>query len=172
MTDVLTTEQRHLNMKNIKGRNTKPELLIRQGLHRRGLRFRLNNSNLPGKPDLILPRHGVVVFIHGCFWHGHDCPMFHLPETRREFWRNKIESTKIRDLKVHSELLVLDWRILTVWECSMRGKNRMPPDSLIDSCVDFIHSQARTQVLTGQHYLGLNSNPETHEKYEDDLSRF
>lgn len=149
MVDVLTKEQRQLNMKNIKGRDTKPELLIRQELHRRGLRFRLNVPNLPGRPDLVFPRHKVAIFIHGCFWHGHDCPMFHLPETRREFWRRKIEATKLRDLKVHMELLDLDWRILTVWECSMRGKNRLSTHSLIDSCVRFIYSHAKIQVLRG-----------------------
>lgn len=150
MVDVLTKEQRYLNMSNIKGRDTKPEILIRRGLHARGLRFRLNVKTLPGSPDLVFPRHRVAVFIHGCFWHGHDCPMFHLPETRREFWYRKIVATKVRDAKAEEELFNMGWRVLTIWECSTRGKMRLPRQSLLDRCADFIYSDEKKFTLQGE----------------------
>lgn len=109
MVDVLTPEQRQLNMSRIRGRDTKPEMLIRRGLHARGLRYRLQDRSLPGRPDLVFPRHHAVILVHGCFWHGHDCPMFRLPATRREFWSAKIESNRNRDVKAHDALLCLDW---------------------------------------------------------------
>lgn len=90
MADVLTPEQRRLNMSRIRGRDTKPELLLRRGLHARGLRFRLHRKDLPGCPDLVFPRFRVTVFVHGCFWHGHECPMFKWPGTRTDFWRRKM----------------------------------------------------------------------------------
>jgi DNA mismatch endonuclease (patch repair protein) len=96
MTDVLTPEQRRLNMSRIRGRDTKPELLLRRGLHARGFRFRLNRKDLPGCPDLVFPRFRAVMFVHGCFWHWHDCPMFKWPATRTDFWRKKIEGNTKR----------------------------------------------------------------------------
>jgi DNA mismatch endonuclease (patch repair protein) len=149
LTDVLTREQRRLNMSRIRGRDTKPEMLIRQGLHARGLRFRLNVPTLPGHPDLVFPRYGVVVFIHGCFWHGHECAMFRMPDTRRDFWQGKITGTKNRDAKVEETLLGLGWRVLTIWECSTRGRGRLPIESLLDSCIDFIQSDQETKIIQG-----------------------
>jgi len=89
MVDVLSPEQRRLNMSRIRGRDTKPEMLIRRGLHAQGFRYRLQNRKLPGRPDLVFPRYHAVIFVHGCFWHGHNCPMFKLPGTRQEFWSKK-----------------------------------------------------------------------------------
>lgn len=83
-------------------------------------------SNAPGTPDLVFPRHRAVILIHGCFWHGHDCPMFRLPATRHEFWSRKIGAAQVRDAKAHEARLALGWRILKVWECSLRGTSRMP----------------------------------------------
>ena len=97
MVDVLTRAQRKLNMSNIRGRDTKPEKLIRNGLHRLGFRFRLHHKSLPGRPDLVFPRYNAVIFVHGCFWHGHDCPLFKLPATRRSFWLDKISGNFKRD---------------------------------------------------------------------------
>ena len=97
MVDVLTLEQRRTNMKRIRGQDTQPELVVRRGLHRRGLRYRLHRHDLPGKPDLVFPRFGVVIMVHGCFWHMHDCPRFKWPATREEFWRRKIEGNYVRD---------------------------------------------------------------------------
>ena len=90
MVDVLTPDQRRLNMRRIRSGNTKPEMMIRQGLHSRGFRFRLHCRNLPGRPDIVFPRYRAVIMVHGCFWHGHDCPHFKLPATRPEFWSAKI----------------------------------------------------------------------------------
>jgi DNA mismatch endonuclease (patch repair protein) len=136
-------------MSRIKGRNTKPELLIRRGLHARGLRYRLNVPTLPGRPDLVFPRHRVVILIHGCFWHGHDCPMFHMPATREGFWRGKIAATQVRDAKAQEALLALGWRVLTVWECSLRGKGRFSLESLLDICADFVRAGEKMRTLKG-----------------------
>jgi DNA mismatch endonuclease, patch repair protein len=107
MTDVLTPEQRRLNMSRIRGRDTKPELLLRRGLHARGFRFRLNRKDLPGCPDLVFPRFRAVMFVHGCFWHWHDCPMFKWPATRTDSWRKKIEGNTKRDQGVLKALASL-----------------------------------------------------------------
>ena len=112
-------------MAGIRGRDTKPEILLRSGLHRLGLRFVLK-SKLPGRPDLVLPRWRVAVFFHGCFWHGHDCPLFKLPGTRTEFWREKIGSNRERDGRVLAALLDGGWRVAVVRECSIRGAGKRP----------------------------------------------
>lgn len=108
-------------MAAVRGKDTKPELIIRRGLHRLGFRYRLQAKDLPGKPDLVLPRHGAVIFVHGCFWHGHDCPLFRLPATRTEFWRGKIASNVLRDRKNLDALHRKNWRVAVVWECACRG---------------------------------------------------
>ena len=99
MVDVLTPEQRRLNMSRIRGKDTKPELMLRRGLHALGLRFRLHRKDLPGRPDMVFPRYRAAVLVHGCFWHGHDCPLFKWPVTRREFWAVKIEGNRARDMR-------------------------------------------------------------------------
>lgn len=108
-------------MSGIRGRDTKPERLIRSGLHRLGFRFRLQSSKVPGRPDLILPKYKAAIFVHGCFWHGHDCPLYRLPKTRRAFWRAKISRNRARDREVRRAVLAAGWRHLTVWECAFRG---------------------------------------------------
>jgi DNA mismatch endonuclease (patch repair protein) len=138
MTDVLTPEQRRLNMSRIRGRNTKPELLLRRGLHSRGLRFRLHRRDLPGRPDLVFPLHRAVIFVHGCFWHGHGCALCKEPATRTSFWASKIARNADRDQTASSEAMNLGWRVLTVWECAMRGPGRMHVNELLDRCEVFI----------------------------------
>lgn len=118
-------------MAAIRGRNTKPELLIRSGLHRLGYRFRVNRKDLTGKPDIVLSRFNAVIFVHGCFWHGHDCPMFQLPGTRTDFWATKIGANQMRDETVSSALLSDGWRIATVWECALKGKGRLDLQELL-----------------------------------------
>ncbi len=137
MTDVLTLEQRHLNMSRVRGRDTKPEMIIRRGLHARGLRFRLHRRDLPGRPDLVFPRYRAVVFVHGCFWHGHDCKLNKTPDTRTGFWEAKRHGNAERDQKAISDLLRDGWRVLVVWECALRGSGKMPENRLMDECVDF-----------------------------------
>ena len=138
MTDVLTPEQRRLNMSRIRGRDTRPEMMLRRGLHSRGLRFRLHRRDLPGCPDLVFPRFHAVVFVHGCFWHGHSCPMFKLPATRTEFWRAKIERNIERDRAAQADLISATWRVMTVWECSLRGPARRPFDDVLDGIVHWL----------------------------------
>ena len=123
-TDVLTPEQRRLVMSRIRSRDTKPEMLIRRGLHARGLRYRLHSAAIPGKPDMVFPKHRAVILVHGCFWHGHGCSLFRWPQTRAEFWKTKITRNMQRDRTVWSALTAAGWRIIVVWECALRGKNR------------------------------------------------
>ena len=138
MPDVLTPEQRRLNMSRIRGRDTKPEMLIRRGLHAKGLRFRLHRRDLPGRPDLVFPQHKACLFVHGCFWHGHDCPLFQLPDTRRDFWRAKIDRNRERDRQAMDALRQSGWRVLVIWECALRGPARRSAEHVLDRCAGFI----------------------------------
>lgn len=123
MADVVSPQKRSEMMSGIKGKDTKPELAFRKVLHARGFRFRLHNRDLPGKPDLVLARYRTVIFIHGCFWHGHgNCKLFRLPKSRTEFWQEKISGNTARDRKQLGMLVDLGWRILVVWECALKGK--------------------------------------------------
>jgi len=119
-------------MSGIRGKDTKPELLIRSGLHRRGYRFRLHARNLPGRPDIVLPRYKAIILVHGCFWHGHDCHLFKWPSTRPQFWREKIRGNVARDKKnlraYHDE----GWKTITVWECALKGKHAIGIDAALD----------------------------------------
>ena len=139
MADVLTRAQRRLNMSRIRGQDTKPEMMLRRGLHRRGLRYRLHRKDLPGKPDLVFQARKAVIFVHGCFWHKHDCPKFKWPATRERFWRTKIQQNHERDLEVLEELRKVGWRVQIVWECALRGSGRLPLDEVLDACVSFIN---------------------------------
>ena len=121
MTDVHTREQRSRNMAAIKGRNTKPEMRVRSLLHSLGYRFRIHRKDLPGKPDIVLPKYRTVIFVHGCFWHSHDCRYGKVvPATRPEFWAEKRNGTVERDLRRRRELEMDGWRVITVWECETR----------------------------------------------------
>ncbi|PKM04665.1 MAG: very short patch repair endonuclease [Gammaproteobacteria bacterium HGW-Gammaproteobacteria-6] len=130
--DIVSKQKRSEMMSNIGAKNTKPELLVRQILHSRGYRFRLHSAKLPGKPDITLRKHNTVIFVHGCFWHGHDCAIFRLPKTRTEFWRDKIEANRVRDKRNIEILLSKSWRILIVWECALKGKHRLSRKGFID----------------------------------------
>jgi DNA mismatch endonuclease (patch repair protein) len=138
MADVLTAEQRHLNMSRIRGRDTKPEMLIRRGLHARGLRYRLHDRKLPGGPDLVFARYRTVVFVHGCFWHKHDCPLAKLPATRQDFWLSKLEGNAARDTKSIAALQTDGWNVLVVWECALRGPGRLNTAAALDAAASYI----------------------------------
>lgn len=148
--DVLTPEQRRRNMSRIRNRDTKPEMTLRRELHSRGLRFRLHKRELPGCPDIVFPRYRAVVFVHGCFWHGHDCPMFKLPATRRSFWTNKIRRNKIRDQETVKALTSTGWRVLTVWECTLKGPARRPLPDVSAKCCTFIKGRLPRAILMGE----------------------
>ena len=142
MADVLTKQQRRLNMSRIRGRNTKPEMIIRRGLHAKGLRFRLHCQDLPGRPDLVLPRHRAIILVHGCFWHGHGCHLCKTPQTRTSFWESKIAKTVERDRRTMEILIHEGWRVLIVWECALRGSRKIPIDRLLEECEAFIQRSA------------------------------
>lgn len=125
-------------MSGIKGKDTKPELVIRKGLHARGFRFRLHSRDVPGKPDLILPRYHAAIFVHGCFWHSHDCHLFKMPSTRPDFWKAKLARNRERDTEVRKALPGAGWRFLVIWECALKGKARIDPDELFDRVVSWI----------------------------------
>ena len=136
-------------MAGIKGKNTKPELLIRSALHRRGYRFCLHDPRLPGKPDIVLPKWRTAIFVNGCFWHGHECAAFRWPKTRAEFWRAKIGVNRSRDLSHLANLNETGWRVLVIWECAMKGKNFASMDNLIDQVELWLQSDFQYGMIEG-----------------------
>ena len=121
MADVHTKEIRSYNMSRIKGKNTKPELLVRRFLHANGFRYKLHDKSLPGKPDIVLPKYKTVIFVHGCFWHGHEgCKYYVVPKTRTEWWLNKINGNIANDVKAIKALQKEGWKIINLWECNLR----------------------------------------------------
>ncbi|MGF6600171.1 DNA mismatch endonuclease (patch repair protein) [Paraburkholderia sp. GAS448] len=148
MVDVVDAATRSRMMSGIRGRNTKPEILIRSLLHRRGFRFRLDARDLPGRPDIVLPRYGAVVFVHGCFWHGHDCHLFKWPQTRPEFWRDKIGRNRSNDERAQLALHAAGWRVAVVWECALRGANR-DVDGVIQRLADWLQGDIDALDLRG-----------------------
>ena len=126
MADVFTPAKRSAIMARIKGENTQPEILVRKIIHSLGYRFRLHKKTLLGKPDIVLPRHEKVIFVHGCFWHGHPgCVRSALPATRKKFWRNKISGNVARDIRVRRSLIRQGWRVLVVWQCQTKNPARL-----------------------------------------------
>lgn len=121
MADVHSKEVRSYNMSKIKGKDTKPELLVRKFLHENGFRYRLHVKDLPGKPDIVLPKYKTVIFVHGCFWHGHEnCKYYVVPKTRTEWWQDKINGNITKDKFVEDKLLLAGWKILKLWECELK----------------------------------------------------
>ena len=121
MADVHDKETRSYNMSQIKGKNTKPEMLVRKFLHAHGYRYKLHDKRLPGKPDIVLPKYKTVIFVHGCFWHGHkDCKYFVVPKTRTDWWLNKINSNTANDKKAAHALKKEGWKTITIWECNLK----------------------------------------------------
>lgn len=122
MGDIKTPEARSYNMSKIRGKDTKPELVVRKFLFKNGFRYRIHNEKLPGKPDIVLPKYKTVIFVNGCFWHGHSgCKYFKVPTSNREFWIEKISRTKIKDRENIESLESLDYKVLTIWECELRN---------------------------------------------------
>jgi DNA mismatch endonuclease (patch repair protein) len=148
--DRVTAAVRNRIMASIKRRDTRPELAIRSLLHRRGFRFRLHRRDLPGKPDLVFPRHGAVIFVHGCFWHGHDCHLFSMPKSRRDFWQQKISRNSERDAAQLRTLAVSGWRVATIWECALMGRTRLHIDEVGEICGAWLESDTRVLELRGR----------------------
>ncbi len=149
MPDIVAPNVRSRMMAGIRGRDTKPELVLRRGLHQAGFRYRLHARDLPGKPDLVFPKYRAVIFAHGCFWHGHDCALFRWPSTRQDFWRDKITGNVKRDETVKARLLAEGWRVLTVWECAMKGPGRLPPGAVIGQSASWLRSDVRLKEIRG-----------------------
>ena len=125
MADKLTPEQRHKCMSSIRSRNTKPEVLVRKYLFARGFRFRINVRRLPGTPDIVLRKYRTVIFVNGCFWHGHEgCRYYVLPKTNTDFWQAKIERNRERDHSERLQLRLMGWHVIQVWECQLKPKSR------------------------------------------------
>ncbi|MGD9665081.1 MAG: very short patch repair endonuclease [Novosphingobium sp.] len=137
-------------MAAIKGRHTKPELLIRKALHAAGLRYRLHAKHLPGKPDLVFPRHRAVIFVHGCFWHEHDCHLFKWPTTRTDFWREKIGRNVVNDERAVRVLLESGWRVALVWECALKGRTRLNFADAMQRLITWIGSGEQTITIRGE----------------------
>ena len=123
MTDVYSTEKRSAVMRRVKGRDTTPELTVRQALTRLGARYRLHREDLPGKPDIVLPGRRLALFVHGCFWHGHDCARgARVPKANRDYWVAKVGRNRARDLVSREALAALGWRVETIWECDLKDE--------------------------------------------------
>lgn len=136
--DPLTPEQRRLNMSRIRASDTRPEMVIRRGLHALGLRYRLHDRRLPGTPDLVFRKSRTVIFVHGCFWHGHDCPLGVKPGSNTSFWEKKIGGNQRRNHAVETDLIAAGWRVATVWECALRGRTKLPLADVLDQLEAFV----------------------------------
>lgn len=149
MPDVVDAATRSRMMSGIRGKNTKPEMVLRQGLHARGLRYRLHGRELPGRPDLVFPARRAVLFAHGCFWHGHDCHLFRIPSTRPEFWEGKIARNRLVDSRSEAQLREAGWRFGVVWECALKGRARLPLDVVLDRCESWLRGAEPTLEIRG-----------------------
>jgi len=152
--DIYDKKKRSEIMSRIRGTDTKPEIMVRRILHSRGYRFRLHRNDLPGNPDIVLPRYKAAIFVHGCFWHHHEgCLKSKLPKTNVKFWRDKILQNVERDRKNITKLTSLGWRVLIVWECETRR------DHLNEKLVEFLHSNGRPQSeFEGTSHIATDTN--------------
>lgn len=150
MTDVHDPATRSRNMAAVRARDTKPELMIRRALHGAGLRYRLNVRDLPGKPDIVLPRYRSVVFVHGCFWHRHDCDLFRWPESRTEFWREKLDANAARDVKAADALEEAGWRQAVIWECALKGRKKRYFQDTMQRLIAWIRSDEQAITIGGE----------------------
>ena len=150
MVDIVDQNTRSRMMSGIRGKNTKPEMLIRKALFKRGYRYKTHDKSLPGKPDLVFPRYKKVINIHGCFWHCHDCHLFTWPKSRKDFWIDKIESTVARDKLNYKLLKTQGWLVLTVWECSLKGKYKLDFNALIDGISDWLKNSTVDTSISGK----------------------
>lgn len=130
MADIVDKQTRSRMMSGIRGKDTRPELVVRKLLHAMGFRYRLQGKGIPGRPDLVFPKYSALIQVQGCFWHGHKCHLFKMPSTRTEFWRDKITSNVTRDRKNLAACRKLGWKSLVVWECAIKGKTQLPAEEL------------------------------------------
>jgi DNA mismatch endonuclease, patch repair protein len=147
MVDFVSAAFRSRMMAGIKAKDTKPEMLVRRRLHGLGFRYRLHDKKLPGKPDLVFPRYNAVIFVNGCFWHGHGCPAFRWPKSRADFWRQKIGRNIANDIANRQKLEAMGWRHLTVWECVIGRTKTSIPDATIGPIKRWILAEKLPMVL-------------------------
>lgn len=147
MVDVVDSQTRSRMMSSIRGGNTRPELIVRKALFKRGFRYRLHVRELPGTPDLVFAKYRAVVFINGCFWHRHDCHLFKWPATRREFWEAKLNRNIAVDLEAFRQLKLLDWRVMVIWECAIKGRGKRSIDEVAErACRWLLHGYGDIEV--------------------------
>lgn len=160
MADVMTPKQRSRCMAAVKGKDTKPEMIVRKYLFSRGLRFRVQVKKLPGKPDIVLPKYKTVIFVNGCFWHGHEgCKYFRLPKSNVEFWKEKIERNIERDRESMQALLDLGWKLIRVWECELRNKaNR---EAILNKIYNSITTSGNSGYSFEETDIPMAAEPET-----------
>ena len=149
MIDVVNSIKRSEMMAGIKGKNTRAEMLVRGGLHRLGFRYQLHRKDLPGKPDLVFPKYKAVIFINGCFWHAHGCHLFKWPKSRKEFWREKISSNKVRDQDNVIACSAMGWKVLVIWECSLKGKTRRKLEEVIQTTASWLQYDLSNAEIEG-----------------------
>jgi DNA mismatch endonuclease, patch repair protein len=149
MADVIITSTRSKMMSEIPSKNTAPELIIRKGLHSLGFRYRLHNPQLPGKPDLSFPRYRAVILVNGCFWHRHNCHLFKWPKTRKQFWYKKLNDNAERDARNIAELESMGWRVLTIWECALKGKSRRNISEVTHTSANWIKYGRGSAIMEG-----------------------
>jgi DNA mismatch endonuclease (patch repair protein) len=150
MADIVTPEMRSRMMAGIRGTDTKPELMLRRGLHAMGFRFRLHDRKLPGRPDIVFPRFNAVLFAHGCFWHGHNCHLFKWPASRQEFWQAKIYRNREVDKHTSEALTAAGWRQGVVWECALKGRTRLPLEAVVAECAAWLRSDVAHFEIVGK----------------------
>jgi len=150
LADIVSPEVRSRMMAGIRGKDTKPELMIRRGLHALGFRYRLHARDVPGKPDLVFPRFRTVIMVNGCFWHRHDCHLFRMPSTRPEFWAAKIGRNVERDSLVRQQLADADWRQLVVWECALKGRTAPGPEAVVTEIAQWLPGTGHTHEIRGK----------------------
>lgn len=158
MPDVVDKATRSRMMSGIRGKNTRPELFLRKGLHALGFRFRLHVKDIPGKPDIVLPKYRALIVVHGCFWHGHGCRYCKTPKTNTDFWQEKIQGNRLRDeLTLHRQL-DFGWRCLVVWECAVRRSQRVHGElDIVALSADWLTGSSRFAVID-EHGLAVQNN--------------
>ena len=158
MADILTPEQRSLNMAAIKGKDTKPEMIVRKYLFSRGLRYRVNNRKLPGSPDIVLRKYKTVVFVDGCFWHRHEgCKYFRLPKSNVDFWRHKIAMNMARDYANNVDLELAGWKVIRIWECEIKTKAKR--DEALDQLYHRIITPRHTPAVPVETETSIAAEP-------------
>lgn len=149
MADIVDAITRSRIMSRVRSKDTKPEITIRKAIFSLGFRYRIHSTKLPGRPDIVLPKYKAVIFVHGCFWHKHECPMFKWPSSHRRFWRTKLKSNFTRDAVHLQSLHEQGWRVLIIWECALKGKLRRDREKLVTDISRWITGRIKRKELRG-----------------------